>query len=58
MLGHEIVHVTEKHTVRAIQKSKAVQMSNQPGALVKNVARFVDAARTVPRKHAPGEVFQ
>ncbi len=26
VLGHEIVHVTEKHTVRAIQKSKAVQM--------------------------------
>ncbi len=26
MLGHEIIHVTEKHTVRAIQKSQAVQM--------------------------------
>lgn len=26
VLGHEIVHVTEKHTVRAIQKSQAVQM--------------------------------
>ncbi|HYB94147.1 MAG TPA: M48 family metalloprotease [Vicinamibacterales bacterium] len=26
VLGHEIVHITEKHTVRAIQKSKAVQM--------------------------------
>jgi predicted Zn-dependent protease len=26
VLGHEIVHVTEKHTVNAIQKSKAVQM--------------------------------
>jgi predicted Zn-dependent protease len=26
ILGHEIIHVTEKHTVRAIQKSKAVQM--------------------------------
>jgi predicted Zn-dependent protease len=26
VLGHEIVHVTEKHTIRAIQKSKAVQM--------------------------------
>jgi CubicO group peptidase (beta-lactamase class C family) len=31
---------------------------NHVAALVKNVARFVDAARTVPRKHAPGEVFQ
>lgn len=26
VLGHEIVHVTEKHTLKSIQKSKAVQM--------------------------------
>jgi len=26
VLGHEIIHVSEKHTIRAIQKSKAVQM--------------------------------
>ena len=26
VLAHEVVHVTERHTVRAIQKSKAVQM--------------------------------
>ena len=26
VLGHEIMHVTEKHTIRAIQKSKAIQM--------------------------------
>ncbi len=26
VLGHEIIHVTDKHTIRAIQKSKAVQM--------------------------------
>jgi predicted Zn-dependent protease len=26
VLGHEIIHVTEKHTVRAIQKNSAVQM--------------------------------
>ena len=26
MLGHEIIHVTEKHTIRAIQKGKLVQM--------------------------------
>jgi len=26
VLSHEIIHVTEKHTVRAIQKSQAVQM--------------------------------
>ena len=26
VLGHEIVHVTEKHTIKSMQKSKAVQM--------------------------------
>jgi predicted Zn-dependent protease len=26
VLGHEIVHVTEKHTIKSIQKSQAVQM--------------------------------
>jgi predicted Zn-dependent protease len=26
VLGHELIHITEKHTIRAIQKSKAVQM--------------------------------
>jgi hypothetical protein len=26
VLGHEIIHITEKHTIKAIQKSKAVQM--------------------------------
>jgi len=26
VLAHEVVHVTEKHTIKAIQKSKAVQM--------------------------------
>lgn len=26
VLGHELVHVTEKHTIRSIQKSKSVQM--------------------------------
>jgi predicted Zn-dependent protease len=26
VLGHEIIHITAKHTIRAIQKSKAVQM--------------------------------
>ena len=26
VLSHEIIHITEKHTVRAIQKSQAVQM--------------------------------
>ena len=26
VLGHEVVHVTEKHTIRAIQKNKSIQM--------------------------------
>jgi predicted Zn-dependent protease len=26
VLGHELIHITEKHTVRAIQKNQAVQM--------------------------------
>jgi predicted Zn-dependent protease len=26
VLGHEIIHVTEKHTIRAIQKNKSIQM--------------------------------
>ena len=26
VLGHEIIHITDKHTIRAIQKNKAVQM--------------------------------
>jgi beta-barrel assembly-enhancing protease len=29
VLGHEIIHVTEKHTVRAIQKDKALRMGAQ-----------------------------
>ena len=32
--------------------------SNHIASLVKNVARFADAARTIKRLHAPGEVFQ
>lgn len=31
---------------------------NHVAALVKNVARFADAARTIKRIHPPGEVFQ
>jgi len=26
VLGHEIIHVTEKHTIRAIQKNKSIQL--------------------------------
>jgi CubicO group peptidase (beta-lactamase class C family) len=32
--------------------------SNHIAALVKNVARFADPARTIERAHRPGEVFQ
>lgn len=32
--------------------------SNHIAALVRNVARFADVARTLPRIHAPGEFFQ
>jgi Zn-dependent protease with chaperone function len=46
VLGHEIIHITEKHTIRAIQKGKAIQMgtsetlSNSPALF----NRFVDKA--------------
>ena len=46
VLGHEIIHITEKHTIRAIQKGKAIQMgtsetlSNSPALFTK----FVDKA--------------
>ncbi|HUQ88451.1 MAG TPA: M48 family metalloprotease [Vicinamibacterales bacterium] len=48
VLGHEIVHVTEKHTVRAIQKSQAVQMgaaetlSGNPGLMQRAVTATYD----------------
>ena len=35
-----------------------IAASNHINALVKNVARFADAARTIKRLHAPGKVFQ
>ncbi|WP_305098526.1 serine hydrolase domain-containing protein [Croceibacterium aestuarii] len=35
-----------------------VAASNHIAALVKNVARFADPARTIKRIHKPGEVFQ
>ena len=31
VLGHEITHVTAKHTVRAIQKSKGISLGSRPG---------------------------
>jgi predicted Zn-dependent protease len=48
VLGHEIVHITEKHTIRAIQKSKAVQMgasetlSGSPALLERAVTATYD----------------
>jgi predicted Zn-dependent protease len=48
VLGHEITHVTVKHTVRAIQKSKTIQMaSDEAGggsARDRLVARMAQAA--------------
>ena len=43
VLGHEIVHVTEKHTINAIKKSKAVQIGAEEaggskGAIVQALA--------------------
>lgn len=35
-----------------------VAATNHIAALVKNVARFADAARTIKRAHKPGEAFQ
>jgi beta-barrel assembly-enhancing protease len=39
VLGHEIEHVTNKHTIRAIQKSKAIQMGAEE-SLSGNAALF------------------
>jgi len=35
-----------------------IAATNHINALVKNIARFADAARTIKRLHAPGTVFQ
>jgi beta-barrel assembly-enhancing protease len=46
VLGHEIIHVTERHTIRAIQKNKSIQMGADEklsgnAALVNKVAENV-----------------
>jgi predicted Zn-dependent protease len=52
VLGHEVIHVTEKHTIRAIQKGKLVQMgadetlSNSPALF----DRLVESATDVVLK--------
>ncbi len=39
-------------------ENPGIAASNHIAALVKNNARFADVARTLPRVHAPGSVFQ
>src|SRR5690606_37982450 len=39
-------------------ENPGVAASNHIAALVRNTARFADVARTLPRKTAPGEIFQ
>ena len=39
-------------------ENPGIAARNHEAALVRNVARFADAARTVKRAHKPGEVFQ
>jgi predicted Zn-dependent protease len=51
VLGHEIIHVTEKHTVNAIQKSNAVsfasdEVSDSGGMTQALVGKIADAAYT------------
>jgi predicted Zn-dependent protease len=45
VLAHEIIHVTERHTIKAIQKNKAIQMGAGETSITSNQAlfdRFVD----------------
>lgn len=39
-------------------ENPGIAASNHIAALVRNTARFTDVARTLPRAHPPGEVFQ
>ena len=49
VLGHEIIHVTEKHTIRAIQKGKLVQMGANDTVAGNNLlmSQLVDTAYQV-----------
>ncbi len=40
VLGHEIAHVTERHTIRAIQKGKVVQMAANERSISSNPQLF------------------
>ena len=48
VLAHEIIHITEKHTIRAIQKGKMVQMgaseslANNPALLTQMIERSTE----------------
>ena len=59
VLGHEIIHVTEKHTIRAIQKGKAIQMganetmANNPAIFNKIAWDNVHTLLKIPRQAAP-----
>lgn len=46
VVGHEIIHVTEQHTIRAIQKSKSIQMGTDE-TLSGNAALFNKLADNV-----------
>ncbi len=62
VLGHEIIHVTEKHTIRAIQKGKAIQMganetmANSPAIFNKLVDKATERrhGRLRPRRRTRG----
>ena len=49
VLGHELIHVTEKHTIRAIQKGKLVQMGANDTVAGNNLlmSQLVDTAYQV-----------
>jgi beta-barrel assembly-enhancing protease len=40
VLAHEIIHVTERHTIKAIQKNKAIQMGAGETSITSNQAVF------------------
>lgn len=52
VLGHEIMHVTERHTIRAIQKGKLVQMGANESLSGNNalMGKLVDKAYDVVEK--------
>ena len=54
VLGHEIIHITEQHTIRAMQKSKSIQMGANE-TLSGNAALVNQRRRQhLPRSHREG----